>query len=62
MVALNDNKLLDFNKKLNTNYIENNAWCAEIPDLFRVLSFIDPQRGGFGGILPEVMMILPEGL
>ena len=25
------------------------------------LSFIDPQRGGFGGILPEVM-IFPDGL
>ena len=27
----------------------------------RYLSFIDPERGGFGGILPEVM-IFPEGL
>ena len=27
----------------------------------RGITFIDPERGGFGGILPEVM-IFPEGL
>jgi hypothetical protein len=33
----------------------------EIYQAIRYLSFIDPERGGFGGILPEVM-IFPEGL
>jgi hypothetical protein len=30
--------------KCSIRYIENNTWCAEIPDLFRVLNMISHER------------------
>ena len=47
MVALNADKHLDFNKKLNINYIENNTWVRRNT---RFISSVIIYRPGARGI------------
>ena len=41
---------------LMLQYIENNTWCAEIPDLFRVLNVISVYRD----ITREINLVFPS--